>query len=58
MSEQAALQLGTRIDQVADALSTYEQRNGRSATASQLLGPGVDLGEEGVESSGPTPAAG
>jgi hypothetical protein len=57
MSEQAAFQLGTRLDQVAAALSTYEERNGRSQTASQLLGPGVDLGEEGdAARSAPTPA--
>ena len=29
--------------QVAAALTTYEERNGRAATASQLLGDGVDL---------------
>ena len=35
--------LGTRPDQVAAALSSYEERVGRSVTASQLLGAGVDL---------------
>ncbi|HEX5900345.1 MAG TPA: hypothetical protein VFY32_13160 [Solirubrobacteraceae bacterium] len=35
--------LGTRLDQVAAALSMYEERNGRAATASELLGAGVDL---------------
>jgi hypothetical protein len=43
MSEPVAVALGTRLDQVAAALSTYEERNGRAATASQLLGAGVDL---------------
>jgi hypothetical protein len=46
MSEPVAVELGTRLDQVAAALSTYEVRNGRSETASQLLGPGVDLGAQ------------
>jgi hypothetical protein len=40
MSDPVALALGTRLDQVAAALNTYEERNG---TASQLLGAGVDL---------------
>jgi hypothetical protein len=56
VSERAAFQLGTGLDQVAVALSTYEERNGRSQTASELLGPGVDLGEEGHARSAPTPA--
>jgi hypothetical protein len=43
MSDPVALALGTRLDQVAAALNTYEERNGRAATASQLLGAGVDL---------------
>jgi hypothetical protein len=43
MSEPVAVALGTRLDQVAAALSMYEERNGRAATASQLLGAGVDL---------------
>ena len=41
--EPVAAALGTRLDQVAAALTTYEERNGRAATASQLLGDGVDL---------------
>ena len=44
MSEPAAVALGTRLDQVAAALSTHEARNARAATESQLLGSGVDLG--------------
>ena len=44
MSEPVAVALGTRLDQVAAALSMYEERNGRAETASQLLGAGVDLG--------------
>ena len=43
MSDPVALALGTRLDQVAAALTTYEERHGRAATASQLLGAGVDL---------------
>jgi hypothetical protein len=43
MSEPVAIELGTRLDQVAAALTMYEERNGRAATASQLLGDGVDL---------------
>ena len=43
MSEPVAVALGTRLDQVAAALTTYEERTGRAATASQLLGAGVDL---------------
>ena len=43
MSGPVAVALGTRLDQVAAALSSYEERNGRAATASQLLGAGVDL---------------
>jgi hypothetical protein len=46
MSEPVAVELGTRLDQVAAALSTYEARHGRSQTASQLLGAGVDLGAQ------------
>ena len=44
MSETVGVQVGTRLDQVAAALSIYETRNGRATTASQLLGAGVDLG--------------
>jgi hypothetical protein len=43
MSDAVATALGTRLDQVAAALTTYEERTGRAATASQLLGAGVDL---------------
>ena len=43
VSDAVALTLGTRLDQVAAALTTYEERHGRAATASQLLGAGVDL---------------
>jgi hypothetical protein len=46
MSEPVAVALGTRLDQVAAALSTYEARNGRPATEPQLLGSGVDLGAQ------------
>jgi hypothetical protein len=46
MSEGVAVALGTRLDQVAAALSTHEARNGRTATESQLLGAGVDLGAQ------------
>jgi hypothetical protein len=43
MSGPVAVALGTQLDEVAAALSMYEERNGRAATASQLLGAGVDL---------------
>jgi hypothetical protein len=43
MSDTVGVEIGTRLDEVAAALSTYEIRNGRAATASQLLGAGVDL---------------
>jgi hypothetical protein len=43
MTDPVALALGTRLDQVAAALTSYEERNGRGATESQLLGSGVDL---------------
>ncbi len=46
MSETAGVDVGTRLDQVAAALSIYETRNGRAETASQLLGAGVDLGPQ------------
>ncbi|MGH2945920.1 MAG: hypothetical protein ACRDPC_06605 [Solirubrobacteraceae bacterium] len=38
--------IGAGPAQVASALSLYEARIGRDATASELLGPGVDLGVE------------
>jgi hypothetical protein len=46
MSEPVAVVLGTRLDQVAAALTTYEARNGKAATESQLMGAGVDLGPQ------------
>jgi hypothetical protein len=45
-SEPVAVALGTRLDQVAAALSTYEARNGGAATEPQLLGAGMDLGAQ------------
>jgi hypothetical protein len=50
MSATVGVEIGTRLDEVAAALSTYETRHGRAATASQLLGAGVDLGPQ----DGPT----
>jgi hypothetical protein len=35
--------IGTEDADVAVALSVYEARNGKHGTASELLGPGVDL---------------
>ena len=52
MSDAVAAVVGTDRAQVALALSAYEVRNGKHRTASELLGPGVDLGAED------TPAAG
>jgi hypothetical protein len=46
MAEAVGLDVGIGLDQVAAALSSYETRNGRDATASQLLGAGVDLGSD------------
>jgi hypothetical protein len=46
MSQPVAVALGTRLDQVAAALSTYEARNGGAATEPQLLGAGMDLGAQ------------
>jgi hypothetical protein len=43
MSEAAAAVIGTEHADVAVALSVYEARNGKHGTASELLGPGVDL---------------
>jgi hypothetical protein len=48
MSETVGVEVGTRLEQVAAALSTYEARNGRAETASRLLGVGVDLGVQDV----------
>jgi hypothetical protein len=44
MSDAVAAAIGTQRTQVALALSHYEARNGKHATASELLGQGVDLG--------------
>ena len=44
LSDHAAAVIGTEHAQVAHALSVYESRNGKHITASELLGPGVDLG--------------
>jgi hypothetical protein len=50
MSEAVGAQVGIGLADVAEALSVYETRHGRAATASQLLGAGVDLGSpEGQE---------
>jgi hypothetical protein len=46
MSETVGAEVGTRLDQVAAALSIYEARNGRAQTASELLGAGVNLGPQ------------
>jgi hypothetical protein len=46
MSQEVGAEVGTRLDEVAAALSIYETRNGRAQTASQLLGTGVDLGSQ------------
>ena len=43
MSEAVAAVVGTEHSDVAVALSAYEARNGKHGTASELLGPGVDL---------------
>ena len=51
MSEAVGVEVGTRLDQVAAALSIYETRHGRSATASQLLGAGVDLGRQDAKTT-------
>ena len=44
LSDDAAAVIGTQCAQVAVALSIYEARNGKHVTASELLGPGVELG--------------
>ena len=46
VSEGVGVDVGTRLEQVAAALSIYETRNGRAATAAQLLGAGVDLSSQ------------
>ena len=55
VSEGVGVDVGTRLEQVAAALSIYETRNGRAATASQLLGSGVDLTSQDGPAK-PTPA--
>jgi hypothetical protein len=42
----AGIEVGTRLEEVAAALSIYEARNGRAQTAARLLGAGVDLGPQ------------
>jgi hypothetical protein len=46
MSDAVATVIGTGRADVAVALSSYEERNGKHGTASELLGPGVNLGLE------------
>ena len=46
MSDAVAAVVGTDRARVALALSAYELRNGKHRTASELLGPGVDLAAE------------
>ncbi len=46
MSDAVAAVIGTDRGDVAVALSSYEERNGKHGTASELLGPGVNLGVE------------
>jgi hypothetical protein len=46
MSEPFAAAPGTRLDLLAAAPMTYEARNGKAATESQLLGAGVELGAQ------------
>jgi hypothetical protein len=53
MSETVGVEVGTRLEEVAAALSSYEARHGRAVTASRLLGGGVDLGSQDA----PTKAA-
>jgi hypothetical protein len=53
MSETVGVEVGTRLEEVAAALSSYEARHGRAVTASRLLGGGVDLGPQ----DGPTKAS-
>ena len=45
-SEAVGVDVGSGLEKVAAALSIYETRNGRAATASQLLGAGVDLSSQ------------
>jgi hypothetical protein len=53
MSETVGVAVGTRLQEVAAALSSYEARHGRAVTASRLLGAGVDLDPQ----DGPTKAS-
>jgi hypothetical protein len=46
VSAAVGVDVGTRLEEVAAALSVYEARNGRAATASRLLEAGVDLGPQ------------
>jgi hypothetical protein len=46
MSDAVAALIGTERADVAVALSSYEERNGKHGTASELLGSGVNLGVE------------
>ena len=46
VSDAVADVIGTGDAEVALALSVYEARHGKHPTASELLGPGVDLGAE------------
>jgi hypothetical protein len=48
MSNAVAAVIGTETAKVAAALSIHETRNGRHATASELLGRGVDLDLRGA----------
>jgi hypothetical protein len=60
MSDAVAAAIGTQRAEVALALSSYEARNGKHATASELLGRGVDLGVEDAPEAlraSPEPAA-
>jgi hypothetical protein len=58
MSAAVASVIGTRCAEVALALSIYEARNGKHSTASELLGPGVDLEAEDTPTGvGPTSVA-
>jgi hypothetical protein len=44
VSDAVAAVIGTEHADVAVALSSYEERNGKHGTASELLGSGVNLG--------------
>jgi hypothetical protein len=48
LSDATAAVIGTERAEVALALSVYEARKGKHVTATELLGPGVDLGLEEV----------